>query len=107
MFVKLDWDTRKYAVYNVALSGTLLLIVLAFESSVMALVLQFINTCFGQLASGYSPTIAIYFGIFIFGIVFQFVGSVDAYYGNNTMQVAAVAIFNFLTVAYSLARIIS
>jgi hypothetical protein len=101
-----DISTKKqWSVYNVALSGFVAVVVVTLEAVLLSVMLTFINSSFGQETSGASPIIAIYFGIFMLALVFQFFGSLDACMAANTMQVAAVAVFNFFTVIYSIAQI--
>jgi hypothetical protein len=69
------------------------------------LILEFINNTFTNNYSGSTPIIAIYFGIFILAVLFQFAGSLDAYFSSNTMLVLTVSIFNFICVIYSVAQI--
>jgi hypothetical protein len=55
--------------------------------------------------SGASPIINVYYGLFIFALLFQFVGAIDASVQRNTIQVIAVAGFNVFTFCYSIIQI--
>ncbi|KAJ3306145.1 hypothetical protein HDV03_000379 [Kappamyces sp. JEL0829] len=78
---------------------------ISLECGVMVEVLNFLNNSLTIELTGNSPILATYFGLFIFGLLFQLVGAVDASYSSNTMQVLAVSLFNVFTTIYSVIQI--
>ncbi|KAI8901015.1 hypothetical protein BC833DRAFT_198890 [Globomyces pollinis-pini] len=96
---------KNWPLYNVLLSTTICIIVVSLEFLITLNTLSFINNTFGPEQSGSSPIIATYYGIFVFGLFFQLVGAIDAFYHKNTMQVVAVSIFNIFTSIYAFVQI--
>lgn len=94
-----------WTLYSVGLTGVICIVAGLSELIIMLLVSQFINETYTYASSGSSPIVIIYFGLFIFGLLFQLVGSVDAWLTANTIQVVAVSLFNVLTTIYSVVQI--
>jgi hypothetical protein len=92
---------KSWPFYNVALSSLIAIAVIPMEVSLMSIVLHTITDTFGS-ATGAFPLVGTYFSLFIFGLLFQLVGSYSAYKSDNTMTVLAVSLFNLLTVGYSI-----
>jgi hypothetical protein len=67
--------------------------------------IKLLEVTFTPDKSGSSPMIGTYFALFVFALLFQFIGSVDAAYHKNTNQVVAICLFNVLTVLYAFVQI--
>lgn len=69
---KVNW-----ASWNVALSAGLFVAVLCFQMVIIFTLVNFINTTFQPEKSGTSSLMVLYFVIFISGLAFQLLGSID------------------------------
>jgi hypothetical protein len=96
---------RNWTLYNSILMGLLCAVVSSLEANLIYNLIKFLNITFGPDKSGSSPIIGTYFGLFIFALCFQFIGSIDAAKHKNTNQVVAICLFHFLGFFYSLVQI--
>ena len=96
---------KNWSRYNVLLCGLLFIIATILDIIVISHLVRFVGETFTRDRSGSAPIIVAYITIFVLALLFQLIMALDADRRKNTMQVAAIGIFNILCAGISVVQI--
>ncbi|KAI8804585.1 hypothetical protein BJ742DRAFT_824308 [Cladochytrium replicatum] len=101
-------DTKRFTLIAIGLSFLQTILTIIPEVVILLTINEFFGRTFNanNADAGSLPIIFVYFSLFIFAQLFQFVLVVDAALSLNSMQIIAVSVFNFVTTTYTAIQIV-